>query len=67
MLVPSTLNCTPATDTLSAALAVTETVPVCVPPVGDEIDTVGGVVSGAVTVTVVLAVTVPWLLVAVRV
>ena len=52
MLLPSTLNWTPATATLSDADAVTvivlETV---VPPVGDVNDTVGGIVS-AVTVAV---------------
>src|SRR3954470_4860865 len=43
---PSTLNCTPATPTLSAAVALTVTVPdTVVPPAGPLIVTVGGVVS----------------------
>jgi hypothetical protein len=46
-LAPSSRNCTPATPTLSAALAVTGTVPDIVSPSrGDVILTVGGVVSG---------------------
>src|SRR6185503_577889 len=46
-LAPSTLNCTPATPTLSDASAVTATlVPVTVAAAaGTVIDTVGGVVS----------------------
>lgn len=56
---PSNLNCTPATPTLSDALAVTETVPLTV-PVGEESETNGGVVSeGAVTFTVIKSVAVP--------
>ena len=53
-LVPSTLNCTPATATLSVALADTVIEPETVaPPEGAEIDTVGGVLSpaGAANVT----------------
>ena len=47
---PSSLNCTPATLTLSDAVAVTVTVPETVAPAaGAVIETVGGVVS-AVTV-----------------
>src|SRR5207245_2084060 len=47
MLAPSTLNWTPATPTLSAALAVTVTVPETVAPLAGEVMlTVGGVVSG---------------------
>ena len=50
---PSSLNCTPATPTLSDAVAETVTVPPTVaPPAGAVIDTVGGVVSGLFTVTV---------------
>ncbi len=49
---PSSLNCTPATATLSLAVAVIVTVPVAVlPAVGAVIATVGGVVS-LLTVTV---------------
>src|SRR5438552_3824052 len=45
-LAPSSWNCTPTTPTLSAAVAVTETVPdTVVPAVGAVIDTVGGVRS----------------------
>src|SRR5690242_21492496 len=45
-LAPSSLNCTPATATLSLAVALTVIVPVTVAPdVGAVIDTVGGVVS----------------------
>src|SRR6478609_2760885 len=52
-LVPSTLNCTPTTPTLSAALADTDTVPCTeAPPAGAVIDTVGAVVSVLLTVTV---------------
>jgi dienelactone hydrolase len=44
---PSSLNCTPTTPTLSAALAVTDSDPDTVdPPAGPETLTVGGVVSG---------------------
>src|SRR5205809_7047992 len=53
-LAPSSRNCTPATPTLSEALAVTVTVPDTVwPLLGEVMLTVGGVVSGgggAVTV-----------------
>src|SRR2546427_10031143 len=56
---PSTLNCTPTTPTLSAALADTVTVPMTVDPeLGAMIDTVGGtrsvgpVSSGAGTLTI---------------
>ena len=53
MLAPSSLNCTLATATLSAALADTVTVPVKVDPaVGAVIETVGGVVSEAGVVPV---------------
>src|SRR5437899_7543081 len=46
-LAPSTLNWTPATPTLSAALAVTVIVPETVAPLAGEVMlTVGGVVSG---------------------
>src|SRR5439155_389764 len=45
-LAPSSLNCTPTTLTLSAAVAETATVPFTVtPPAGAVIETVGGVVS----------------------
>src|SRR5262249_39379290 len=57
--VRSSGNCTPATPTLSAALAETEIVPETVVPVaGAVIETVGGVVSGTglLTVTVTVAV-----------
>ena len=48
---PSSWNRTPATATLSVAVAVTCTVPDTVAPVrGDEIAPEGGVVSGAVVV-----------------
>src|SRR5207253_1723480 len=54
-LAPSSLNCTPATPTLSAALAETVTAPATVAPAaGAVIDTVGGVVSGTELVTVTL-------------
>ena len=44
--LPSSLNCTPATPTLSEALAETLTVPETVaPPLGAETDTEGAVVS----------------------
>src|SRR5436190_1920837 len=54
---PSTLNCTPATPTLSEALAVTVTaVPATVaPPAGAVTVTVGAVVSPLLTVTVTAA------------
>ena len=46
------LNCTPTTPTLSEALAVNWTVPDTVaPPAGAVRDTLGGVVSGLLTVT----------------
>jgi hypothetical protein len=46
-LAPSSLNCTPATATLSDALAATVTVPVAVAPVvGAVMETAGGVASG---------------------
>src|SRR5206468_1123308 len=46
-LAPSSLNCTPATPTLSVALAETVTVPVTVAPLDGAVrETVGGVVSG---------------------
>jgi hypothetical protein len=46
VFVPSTLNCTLATVTLSVAVAVTFTLPDTVADAaGDVIDTVGGVVS----------------------
>src|SRR5436189_15617 len=45
-LAPSSLNWTPTTPTLSAAVALTVVVPVTVaPPAGAVIETVGGVVS----------------------
>src|SRR5438876_4432268 len=45
--VPSSLNCTPTTPTLSLALAETLIVPATEAPMaGAVIDTVGGVVSG---------------------
>src|SRR5207249_12302922 len=54
-LFPSNLNCTPATPTLSEALADTVTVPETVDPLaGAVMDTVGGVVSAAVVLTVTL-------------
>src|SRR6266545_4752739 len=50
---PSSLNCTPATPTLSDALALTGIVPLTAAPLaGVRIDTVGGVVSAALNVTV---------------
>ena len=50
-MAPSSRNCTPATPTLSAALAVTVTDPDTVAPAaGPVIDTVGGVTSGGVSV-----------------
>ena len=50
-LVPSSLNCTPATPTLSEALADTVTVPVTVAPAGGAaIETAGGVTSGGAPV-----------------
>src|SRR5207249_1444311 len=60
-LAPSSLNCTPATPTLSLALAVTGTVPETVAPAaGEVIDTEGGVVSfDTVTVTPAEVVTLP--------
>jgi hypothetical protein len=69
-LTPSSLNWTPTTPTLSEGLAETGTLfPETVADgAGDEIETVGYDVSDpALTVTVVLAVTDPWALVAVRV
>src|SRR5947199_384278 len=46
---PSSLNCTPATPTLSLAVALTATEPTIVaPPAGAVMETVGGVVSGGV-------------------
>ena len=39
------MNCTPATPTLSEALAVSEIVPEIVPPDGEVSETVGGVAS----------------------
>ena len=53
-LVPSTLNCTPATPTLSAALAAKFTVPDTVAPAAGAVtDTVGAWVSGAALETVI--------------
>src|SRR5579862_8493922 len=50
-------NCTPATPTLSAALALTVTVPLTEAPLaGAVMDTVGAVVSGAGTAGAGLAV-----------
>src|SRR3977135_1438246 len=58
---PSTNNCTPATPTLSDALAVTLRVPLTVAPLaGAVMPTVGGVVSlKTVTVTAVEVVVLP--------
>ena len=58
---PSSLNCTPATPTLSLALAVTEMLPVTVVPgAGAVTDTVGAVLSfDAVTTTAVEVVLLP--------
>src|SRR5438128_618925 len=54
-LAPSSLNCTPATPTLSVAVAETVTVPATeAPAAGAVIDTVGGVVSGTGLFTVTL-------------
>ncbi len=51
-LTPSSWNCTPATPTLSAAVAVTETEPpTLAPALGPVTATVGGVVSPPATVT----------------
>ena len=48
MFAPSTLNCTPATATLSEALAETVTLPDTVAPLaGAVMTTVGAVVSGS--------------------
>ena len=48
MSAPFRLNCTPATPTLSEAVAETATVPETICPwVGEVIETVGGVVSPA--------------------
>src|SRR5258708_38994219 len=64
-LAPSSRNCTPATPTLSEALAVTVTVPDTVwPLLGEVMLTVGGVVSegeplATVTVTAAEAVRLP--------
>ena len=63
-LAPSTWNCTLATATLSLAFAVIEMVELTVAPfAGAVIETVGGVVSGllllTVTVTVALVVLLP--------
>ena len=44
-IVPSSMNWTPTTASLSAALAVTSIVPPIVPAPGAVIETVGGVVS----------------------
>src|SRR4026207_1956806 len=49
--VPFTLNCTPATATLSDAFAVSGTMPDTSPAAGAVIDTVGGVTSAATKVT----------------
>ena len=56
-LAPSSLNCTPATPTLSAAFAATATLApdTVAPVVGAVIDTVGGVVSALLTVTLTAA------------
>src|SRR5712691_10209930 len=49
---PSSVNCTPATPTLSLAVAATVTVPETVaPPAGAVSVTLGAVVSGTLTVT----------------
>src|SRR6267143_4428832 len=51
-VAPSSRNCTPATVPSSEADAVTVTVPdTVVPEAGTVIETVGGIVSGAVCVT----------------
>ena len=47
--VPSTRNWTPATATLSEAVACSATVPDTVPAAGAVIETVGGVVSAVTT------------------
>src|ERR1700693_3315968 len=54
---PPSLNCTPATPTLSAAVADTVTLApdTVAPVVGAVIDTVGGVVSALLTVTLTAA------------
>src|SRR5256885_11109112 len=45
-LAPSSLNCTPTTPTLSVALAETDIVPATeAPEAGEEMETVGGVLS----------------------
>src|SRR5439155_6252702 len=58
---PSTRNCTPATPTLSVALATRLTVPLTVAPLAGEVSaTVGGVLSfDTVTVTAAEVVTLP--------
>ena len=68
-LLPFNRNCTPATPTLSAALAeIVTALPDTVEPlVGADIDTVGAVVSAVFTVTVTCFVTDPTELVAVKV
>ena len=54
-LAPSRVNWTPATATLSAAVAVTGVVPESVAPAAGELTlTVGGVVSGTGLATVTL-------------
>jgi len=61
-LTPSSLNCTPATPTLSEAVAVSETVvpETVVPAAGAVTETVGGVVSGGAVVPMVkLSTTLP--------
>ena len=60
---PSSRNWTPATPTLSLALAETVTVPDTVAPLaGAVMETVGGVISGAaLEVVTVMAVLVVWL------
>ncbi len=55
-LAPSSRNCTPATPTLSEALAETVTVPETVAPAaGAVIETVGGTESGARVVALAVA------------
>ena len=60
-LAPSSLNCTPATPTLSEASAATSTVPWSdAPPAGAVSDTAGAVVSlSTVTLTVAAVLVLP--------
>src|SRR5439155_25191815 len=59
-LAPSSFNCTPATPTLSVALAETEIAPETMEPAdGAVMETAGGVVSATVTLTAVAVAVLP--------